>query len=159
MALIFLDRTACAICQQTLKEGERISGFPAFTNNIKDPLYLFSDNGVHEQCFEHHSLKDEVDGLLTKFFDAAKSRRCFVDGQIIDKMGDAIQVGFITSDTSEELYNYNFIYINRKNLQSWVGRDHFVMLLRNFEEEGKYVGFGSFNSIDHLLQQIAQPVV
>jgi hypothetical protein len=59
MALIFIGFSPCALCGQTLQEGEDITGLPPSTK--KDhPLYPFFDSGFHLKCFEEWGSREEA---------------------------------------------------------------------------------------------------
>jgi hypothetical protein len=51
MALIFLGKTECAICNVVLKEGDQIVATSAFIADRDDPLWQFSDAAMHKSCF------------------------------------------------------------------------------------------------------------
>lgn len=63
MALIFLGSTPCAVCGQTLLEGDDIRGLPAFAP-VGHPLYLYSDAGFHAACFEAWPEREEALRLI-----------------------------------------------------------------------------------------------
>lgn len=51
MALILLGSTTCSICDRILNEGEDIVATSHFIADDKDPLWRYSDSGMHRACF------------------------------------------------------------------------------------------------------------
>jgi hypothetical protein len=51
MALILLGKTECSLCGGVLKEDDDIVATTAFINDRDDPLWPFSDSGMHKACF------------------------------------------------------------------------------------------------------------
>ena len=51
MALIFLGKTECALCGSVLNEGDDIFATSHFISDRKDPLWRYSDAGMHQACF------------------------------------------------------------------------------------------------------------
>ena len=67
MALIFIGKSECAICGQTLMESDEIVGLPAISDT-SNPLYQYFDQGFHKSCFESWEKKNEVQLILKKEF-------------------------------------------------------------------------------------------
>ena len=51
MALIFPGKTTCPICNEVLSDGEPIVATSHFIADNQDPLWPFSDAGMHKSCF------------------------------------------------------------------------------------------------------------
>ncbi|CAN5198405.1 hypothetical protein BH18ACI2_BH18ACI2_09690 [soil metagenome] len=51
MAIILLGRTECSICGVVFVTGDEIVATSHFIADLDDPLYRFSDSGVHKNCF------------------------------------------------------------------------------------------------------------
>ncbi|HVU99312.1 MAG TPA: hypothetical protein VHE34_29020 [Puia sp.] len=65
MALIFLDKSECALCGKVLKEHDEIVALPA-ASDTANPLYKYFDQGFHKSCFELWDKKEEVQAILQK---------------------------------------------------------------------------------------------
>ena len=68
MALIFLDRSICALCGNVLRKEDELVAFPPFEGNEHDPLYFFSDADFHAACFLTHPLKDEAERAKETYY-------------------------------------------------------------------------------------------
>lgn len=51
MALIFCGQTQCSICNEILKEEDDVVMTTHFIADLNDPLWRFSDSGMHQSCF------------------------------------------------------------------------------------------------------------
>jgi hypothetical protein len=51
MAIIFRGKTGCALCGQVLAELDDIVATSHFIGDPHDPLWPFSDAGMHRACF------------------------------------------------------------------------------------------------------------
>jgi len=51
MALIFLGKTECSLCGNVIMEDDEIVATSHFIADSNDPLWRFSDSGMHRSCF------------------------------------------------------------------------------------------------------------
>ena len=51
MALILPGKSECSVCGVVLNEGDDIAATTHFIADPNDPLWRFSDSGVHRSCF------------------------------------------------------------------------------------------------------------
>ena len=51
MALILRGQSTCSICSNDLNEGDEIVATTHFIADPTDPLWRFSDSGMHKSCF------------------------------------------------------------------------------------------------------------
>ena len=51
MAIIIRGRTKCSLCGDVLAEGEDLVLTSHFIADHTDPLWGYSDSGMHRQCF------------------------------------------------------------------------------------------------------------
>lgn len=51
MAILFLGASRCSICKELLVQGQTIIATTHFIADTADPLWRFSDSGMHEACF------------------------------------------------------------------------------------------------------------
>ena len=52
MALIIRGKSTCAICGKILADGDELVATTHFIPNEDDPLWRFSDAGMHYACFQ-----------------------------------------------------------------------------------------------------------
>jgi hypothetical protein len=71
MAIILEGKTECSICGKVLEKGQEIIGFPHFIGDRNDPLWAYSDSGMHKGCFQNWKHKDE----FTKKLEHVKAER------------------------------------------------------------------------------------
>ena len=65
MALIFIDKSKCAVCGKTFTGHDEIVGLPAISDTANS-LYQYFDRGFHKFCFEHWEKRDEAQAILEK---------------------------------------------------------------------------------------------
>src|SRR5688572_14552892 len=51
MALIFSGKSKCPLCGLVLQEGEDLIATSHFIGDKADPLWSYSDAGIHRSCF------------------------------------------------------------------------------------------------------------
>jgi hypothetical protein len=57
VAIVFAGRTLCALCGEPLQERDDVVATTHFIGDATDPLWAFSDAGMHRGCFLGWSLK------------------------------------------------------------------------------------------------------
>ena len=57
MALIIYGSSRCALCGLVLERADEIVATPHFVGDPADPLWRFSDAGMHRACFVAWSLR------------------------------------------------------------------------------------------------------
>lgn len=60
MPLVIYGRSKCNLCGAVLLNDERIVGIRGFAESTNDPLYCFSDEAFHEDCFLRDPRHQEV---------------------------------------------------------------------------------------------------
>jgi hypothetical protein len=156
MAIIFENHSKCPLCEQVLDNSNHYLLYPPFTNNTKDKLFIFSDNGVHLECLTKNRFGNISLLLRKKYYEAIPTANsiCSIDGHLIKNPRDIISFGLLTSDVTEELFEFNFWTINKKNLVQWNDKDNFIKILIKFNEENKWKGVTEFNYLQYLITQI-----
>lgn len=157
MAIIFEGVSKCVLCGQTLDSINGIMAAPPLTSNRKDPLFVFSDAGMHTACLDRHPLKES---LLYHIQQGDKVRGaanaiCIVDGKLITHPDSFLTTGMLTSDLNEPLAAFNFVILNRNNKYRWNKRNEFISLVKEFIQSGKWEPFGPFNYLEYLLKELA----
>ena len=59
MALLIWGASRCSICHEVLVQGQPIVATTHFIANPADPLWRFSDSGMHAACFAEWEYRDE----------------------------------------------------------------------------------------------------
>lgn len=156
MAIIFQNQSECSICRALLYNHQNIIMFPAFISNTKDPVYLFNDAGVHYSCLEKHSLRSKVSAFLEKvtFKTRPENRICDIGGNIIDLPENYLFISLLTSDETDELYSFNFMNIDIRNLSKWVDKQNFVDAIEQFLKDEKWEASGPFNYLEYVLEKV-----
>lgn len=157
MAIIFENLSTCPLCGTILNDEREFMLFPHFISNIHDPMSQFSDRGIHLDCLDKHPLKQ--DALLFteeyhKVLPSPKSRSS-IDGKLIENPEDILIIALLTSNREEELFKYNFLVLNKKNLSDWKERNRLIDLIHKYQEEGKWKNLSSFNYLDYLVKELS----
>jgi hypothetical protein len=156
MSINIENTVNCALCNKPINSTDKSLSFPNLTSNIIDPLYLISDNLVHEKCFDTFKFKIIVEELLDELEKKRPSLEsiCIIDNKIINNPKDIIFFGLLTSDKSEKLYSFNFTVISKLNLLEWENKNYFIFLMKKFIEENKWKSLTDFNYLNYLLNII-----
>lgn len=59
MAMLDLGRSKCSICSSVLAESDDIVATTHFIAFENDPLWQYSDSGMHRHCYEEWEHRDE----------------------------------------------------------------------------------------------------
>ena len=80
--MIFRGKTQCSICGEVLADGDDIIGTSHFIADPDDPLWRFSDSGMHRPCFVGWPLRD---AFISRYNDVVgRHQRMTDDGSIVD---------------------------------------------------------------------------
>lgn len=158
MAISFINQTECGLCNEKITDLESIFSFPPFIQNIKDPLYQFNDSVFHINCLNKHSFGKKAIELAKQYFYSVKpeNRKCIVDEEIIEDVHDYIFMGVLTSNDEEDLYKFNFITLNRRNLHKWKDRADFISIAEKFIKDGKWEDLTSYKYLNKLIDLFKQ---
>lgn len=139
MAIVLLEGSECPLCGNILRDSSDLFLFPPLISNMNDPLYIFSDSGVHETCLEKDSLCSEAKYFANKLT-AMPPYICAISGNKIKNHANAILIGLLTSNRQESLFQFNFLKMDRQQLHKWKDRSLFIETATRFIEEGKWKG-------------------
>jgi len=130
--------------------------FPPFVQNMKDPYYIFNDNGVHKKCLTASPLGARAMEYRDIVFYKTRpeNRICDIGGNLITSMDDYIFTDLLTSDAKEDLHQFNFMTIDKNNLNKWVQRENFLITARKFLSDDKWKSLTKFNYLDYLIKVI-----
>ena len=90
------------------------------------------------------------------FFNKIKpeNRICIVGGNIIKNSEDYIFIDVLTSNSSEKIFKYNLLTLDKKNLANWKDRTDFINSVIQFQDEAKWGDLTSFKYLNHLVDRI-----
>ncbi|MNT51097.1 hypothetical protein D3C72_1880470 [compost metagenome] len=80
-----------------------------------------------------------------------ENRKCVVDNKLITRYDDYLFIDLLTSDSDEELFNFNFITINKRNISKWIDRSRFIKVAKEFKTNNKWQDISSFKFLDFLI--------
>ena len=142
MGMTFLGLSKCVLCGRVLQEGEDLHGFPAFVSNESDPLYRYSDAGLHTACLE----ADPLGMAATRFIEEEWSRKtgpgrrqCVVCGIEPASYDEYEGWGYLTS-APEPLSKFNFTHLHKSCVPRWEARSEFVGLAKAMIASGRWKG-------------------
>lgn len=72
MALVFLGKSTCPICDRVLADGQVLVGTSHFIGDREDPLWRFSDAMMHRECFLSWELRAD---FVRRFNEEAAKHR------------------------------------------------------------------------------------
>ncbi|SKA47910.1 hypothetical protein SAMN04488128_10975 [Chitinophaga eiseniae] len=158
MAIIFENESTCPLCGQVLNKEKPYFLLPPLIGNVKDPLFIFSDSGIHVECFERNSLKERVLYHLDIYDKRppVTDLRCDVDGALITDLRKALLFGLLTSDPDEPLYEFNYTVLNTDNVSKWEKREAFLKAGADFLQQGKWEGLAGPGLLRYLIDEVNQ---
>jgi len=59
LALILRGKTPCSICGDVINDGDVVVATSHFIGDKDDPLWRFSDSGMHRDCFLSWPLRED----------------------------------------------------------------------------------------------------
>ena len=137
---------------------EDIFSFPAFVANTQDPLYKFNDTSFDKKYLKAHPLGEKAVSLANEAIlrTRPENRICAAGGNLITDPDDYIFTNLLTSDENEELYQFNFVTLDKNNLNIWNDRERFIRAAKKFKQEDKWGDIGEFEYLDRLIEEIAK---
>lgn len=156
MAILIEQQSKCPACNTFLDKDRRYILIPPLTGNTKDPLFIFSDAGVHADCINRHKSMDKLlkhIALYNEHIPPSKLH-CVVDENIVDNPKDLLFFGLLTSEETEDLYHFNYLSFNLKNISKWKELNRFLSVSEKFLSEKKWEGLNEFNKLEDLINNI-----
>ncbi|MBN9383773.1 MAG: hypothetical protein J0H74_23655 [Chitinophagaceae bacterium] len=71
-------------------------------------------------------------------------------------MEDHIWIGYLTSDKSEFLHQYNFTHLSRKHLHEWADRLKVIEELKKFKDSGKWEETNGINVLGWYIAELSK---
>jgi len=154
MALLFSGLTKCSICKKVIGESDQVYLFPSFVANSKDILFFFNDASFHLSCLKNHALCEKAIQFsnIAILKGGPTNRICEAGGNIIKNYADHIFIPLLTSNENEELFNYNFVTLDKNNLMLWKNREKFICEAKKFVADGKWGDFSKYKFLDDMIK-------
>lgn len=156
MAIIIEQQSECPICNTHLDENKEYLLIPPLIGNTKDSLFICSDSGIHVECLNRYQLKDKL-LMHVALYDASfplSKQKCGISGNIISNPINLLFFGLLTSDETEELYNFNYLSFDITNINKWADRNKFISVTKQFLFEEKWESLTEFNKLEYILNKI-----
>lgn len=156
MAIVFKGISPCSICNNVLDDSKEFILIPPLISNVLDELSILSDSGVHLECINKSELRNKLQYHLTendKRFPMS-SVKCMIDNKPVTDPPDLVSFGLLTSNESEELYKFNHLNFNKKNISKWKEKDAFISIAEKFLLEGKWKGLAGYNYLENTLNLV-----
>lgn len=153
MAVLILNSSTCAICNQVLASTDSVRGFPHFMANLKDELSFISDAGVHTNCYNTHPLKNSIEVLIGKHETSLKQLKEHSYEEY--HSGNVIALPAFTSHADEPIYQFNFAVIKLNDPLQKNVKDAFLREAKLFLEKGKWEQVGNSNTLKSLILRMS----
>jgi hypothetical protein len=156
MAVFISGQAYCPLCGKLIQNDSSVIIFPNFEGNTKSVLYKFSGNKVHKSCYENSPHKAAIDNRVRLFRQVeAQPKIDFITGQpltipYIGHPDNIIGTGFLTDDVDSPLYQFNNLFLNKKNLTQWQDLTRLIDLLREYDASGTWGG----NALKNLIASL-----
>jgi hypothetical protein len=137
---IFIPGISCSICGNPVYENART--FLPFVYNQYDPLYIFYDAIVHNECFLKHPMASKCLEMYQELNDkmGPGKRSCNICSLKIASPEDYIGLACLSSDETNPLYRYNFTQYHKSCFEmSGVGQA-IRSIISGLEESGHWKG-------------------
>tara|TARA_R110002111_G_scaffold89753_2_gene139693 strand:- start:474 stop:758 length:285 start_codon:yes stop_codon:yes gene_type:complete len=89
MAMIICGKTKCSICGEVLAQGQKLVSTTAFIVDQADPLWKYSDSGMHYDCFQQWPLRvgfvKKYNEALDTIWDCPPRHRMNPDGELVEE--------------------------------------------------------------------------
>lgn len=140
MALLFVGKTSCPICSQTIRSNKEAFCFPAFVNNANDPMDFYNDRCFHVQCLSVSPDAEEAKSYIRLIKEKLRPGNivCDISGKKISDPDNCIFLGLLTPNENEELNKYNFLVFDKDSILVWKEKEEFLRCIGDFKESGKW---------------------
>lgn len=125
---IFIPGMTCKLCGEAMVSQDDVVALAHFVERRSDPLWLFTDGIFHKKCFHNHPLAEKAMNRYHECANHAKpsNRLCHLCGKLIDNPDDYLNMGRLTENRADSLYEYNDSHFHRSCLSSWAQLSLFV---------------------------------
>ena len=128
--------------------------------NEKSPLYCLNEAIFHRDCYNNYPLRNMYEkrvAELEKLSSLNNFDYISKEELSLEKIGhpdNLIRVPFLTEDYNSPLYEYNCIFLNKKNLDKWRNYKIFLKLIDNLNKSDEWRG----KALSFLMSQLNSPV-
>jgi len=149
-----MDNSSHFFSNLKLDLSKKNYSFPAFVANAKDPLFKYGGMSFLLTSLNNEEGRKAIELSEKALFNIKPANRiCKVDGKIINDPDDYLFIPLLTSDEEEELYKFNFLTFNKRNLKKWSDRIKFLKIVNKFKEQGKWSDSSEFKFLDSLINE------
>lgn len=143
----------------TLLPDENIVSFQQIFYDANHPFYKFGGNTYHQSCFKKMERHEEYLRLYQSVDHGFERKRSLVTQESIMKVTDlhpdnAIYLGLLSDNENDDLFKYNFYWINLEDLDGWPEKSKFFRLLN---VKGMEPGKESFHQLLERLKSSPKP--
>jgi hypothetical protein len=139
---IFIPGITCRLCETPMDQNDDIIMFSPFVSNKLDPLYFFSDGVFHRKCFEMHPLSEKARKYAKRAQDQGlpKNRVCVVCGQTIMDPDDYFFTGYMTSDSANPAFYFNYLQFHARHFDQWDKASEFRRAMEELTHSAQWDG-------------------
>jgi hypothetical protein len=119
----------CELCGKPQERGQKLIGFQHFVPNELDPIFFFSDDSFHKECFDQHPLAEKVVARYKEFKERLADHTCPVCSEQITHPDDAFFLTHFTEDETHPIHRYNYLQFHRSCLSKWSELSLLISLL------------------------------
>lgn len=113
--------------------------FAHFITNELDPLWRFSDSGMHAACFDSWEHAKEFQRRYDRARRAQDARsHCALSGRPIEHWDDSVHLDDFEGADSEVLKKYSLAHIHKHALPGWDDRERVIADLEDLVRSGKW---------------------
>ncbi len=138
---IFIVGMKCSLCNKSMEKKDELISFPAFVQNKRDPLYLFSDGTFHLDCFYEHPLSKIAYEMLEMYFIKTKPSEmiCNICNKLITNPEHLFSLGYLTYEKTDQLFQYNYFHCHKDPcLQNWPEKQKVIGLFKDISKQNKW---------------------
>jgi len=122
MSIVILGSTTCKLCGKIIQEGDEYIAFPSFVLNQTDPLWKFNNSIVHLSCLRDEPYGEVALDMLRALKESLDAKICQVCGLPIKVADDFFTFGYLTSDRSSPVFEFNFLCFHIQHIRIWSQR-------------------------------------
>jgi hypothetical protein len=142
MALLLPGKTICAICRETIQDGEDAESFPHLIVNAADELHPLSDASCHKRCVSSSAIGMQMRSVFSDYQKRAGpgNRQCAVCGKQVLDRDDYVMIGYLCDPVIDPLGRFNYTHLHRSHARDWEGANAFTTLADATLRAGRWQG-------------------
>lgn len=137
---LHLPGMPCALCGKPVDDGSQPEFFSPLVGNRLDPIYAFSDAGVHKKCLDAHPAGRRAVAMQEAGHLAFRHRACRVCGGAIATPDEYVGTGCLSSDPSSPLFEFNFHQFHQDHVSQWARLAEFRRVVETVQSSPMWDG-------------------